>query len=357
MARVFTVYHCGTNFHRGRTDEVIANLAARTDGAEHRDWMITDGVGSTTSWNPLGKMALLDHHVQTSNGWKHTDVPCLSRLKGLVEGYGWQENVDHALEVIQAIAAGSNADWKQAVTTPAAINMAGWSRGAITCHMLAHALAKHRYLKSVPVNIFAFDPVPGPGNFKVEQVSLPANVRHYSAVVMEDESRRIMKPVVFDPGADESSGKKFKVIPLPGAHNTAVFWGQSEVGTIGAALAHRFLTKHGTRLRNPMLLSDVQFCELYAKVRMSLAEYRKKMGGALERFLLGSQARNIPNDFRGTAYFINAHHSRKFGTAFPALWRMLCHGAGSPADVERTAVAVRGRAPTTYQSLVRLGIL
>jgi hypothetical protein len=86
MPRVFTVYHCGTNFHRGRTDEVIANLAARTDGAENRDWMITDGVGSTTSWNPLGRMPLLDHPVQTSQGWKHIDVPCLSRLKGLVKG-------------------------------------------------------------------------------------------------------------------------------------------------------------------------------------------------------------------------------------------------------------------------------
>jgi hypothetical protein len=37
MPRVFTVYNCGTNFNRERTDEVIANLAARTEGAENRE--------------------------------------------------------------------------------------------------------------------------------------------------------------------------------------------------------------------------------------------------------------------------------------------------------------------------------
>src|SRR5262245_46783250 len=307
MPRVFTVYNCGTNFNREQTDEVIANLAARTEGAENRDWMINDGVGSKTSRNPLAKMPILSHPVQTSNGFKDIDPPLMARLKGLTEGYGWEENVDHALEVIQAIAMGSNPDWTKAIATPAAINMAGWSRGAITCHMLAHALAKHRFLRNIPVNIFAFDPVPGPGNFKLEQVSLPSNVNCYSAVVMEDECRRIMKPVVFDPGADEGSGKKFKSIPLPGEHNTGVFRTRSEIGTIAAALAHKFLTKHGTRLRDPMILTDLQFCELYAKVRMDLSKYRQMNGNSMHR-ILGTHVRNIPNIFRDTAYFINADH-------------------------------------------------
>jgi hypothetical protein len=357
MPRVFTVYNCGTNFNRERTDEVIANLAARTEGAENRDWMITDGVGSTPSSNPLGKMPILAQPRQTSRGWKDADAPWTARLKGITEGYGWEENVDHAVEVIQAIAMGSNPDWTRGITTPAAINMAGWSRGAITCHMLAHALAVHPYLKTIPVNIFAFDPVPGPGNFKAEQVSLPSNVNHCSAVVMEDECRQVMKPVTFDLGADEKSGKRFKTIPMPGAHNTAVLWARSEVGTIGAALAHQFLTRHGTRLRNPLILTDVQYCELYAKVRMDLLKYRKMKGSALQRRLLGTQARNVANNFRDTSYFINAHHARKFQKAFPALWRMLNTGSDGPEEVDRTAALLRGRAPTTYQSLVDVGIL
>jgi hypothetical protein len=234
--------------------------------------------------------------------------------------------------------------------------MAGWSRGAVTCHMLAHALAKHQFLKNIPVNIFAFDPVPGPGNFKLEQVSLPSNVSHYYAVVMEDESRAIMKPVMFDAGVDENSGKKFKTIPLPGEHNTAVLTVRSEVGTIGRALVDNFLTKHGTRLRDCLNLTHVQYCELYAKVRLDLSKYRTKTGNWLQH-ALGTQVRNVPNVFRDTGYFINAHHSHKFEKAFPTAWRMMRTGAGSPAEVDRAATLVRGLAPTTYQSLVDAGIL
>jgi hypothetical protein len=357
MARVFTVYNCGTGFNRERTDEVIANLASQTEGAENCDWMITDGVGSKPSSNPLAKTPGLDNPVQTYDGWKKTDPPPLAQLKGITEGYGWEDNVDHAVEVIQAIAIGSNPDWTVAITVPYAINMAGWSRGAITCHMLAHALVQHPYLKNIPVNIFAFDPVPGPDNFHLDQVSLPSNVNAYTAVIAEDESRSIMKPVVFNAGADDNSGMKFKTIPLPGAHNTAVLTTRSEVGTIGAALAHKFLTKHGTRLRDPLLLTDVQFCELYAKVRMDIAKYRQMQGSGLQRKLLGTQARNVPNNLRDTAYFINDHHCRKFAKAFPTLWQIMNTGAGSAAEVDRTAKLVRGMAPTTYQSLVEVGIL
>jgi hypothetical protein len=356
MTRVFTVYNCGTNFNRHRTDEVIANLATRTEGAENREWMITDGVGSTASWNPFARMPILTQPLQTSHGWKQIDAPLTARLKGIAEGYGWGENVDHALEVIQAIAAGSNPDWTRSVTTPSAVNMAGWSRGAVTCHMLAHALAKHPFLKNIPVNIFAFDPVPGPGNFKLEQVSLPSNVHSYTAVVMEDESRGILKPVIFDAGADENTGKKYKMIPLPGEHQTAVFSVRSEVGTIGRALVEHFLTKHGTRLRTALNLTNVQYCELYAKVRIDLAKYRELTGSRFQH-LLGTWVRNVPNRFRDTAYFINAHHAHKFARAFPRLWWMMNGGAGSPDDVDRAAALVRGLAPTTFESLTHVGIL
>jgi len=52
------VYNCGTNFNRQQTDEAIANQVARTEETENRDRMMNDGVGSTTSWNPLAKMAI-----------------------------------------------------------------------------------------------------------------------------------------------------------------------------------------------------------------------------------------------------------------------------------------------------------
>lgn len=50
---------------------------------------------------------------------------------------------------------------------PTQVNLIGqvWSRGGITCHMLANAMLKI-LLKDIPVNIFAIDPVPGPLNFQ-----------------------------------------------------------------------------------------------------------------------------------------------------------------------------------------------
>lgn len=346
MSRVFTVYNCGTGFNRERDEEIIASLAKRTEGSENRDWMINDGPGSAPKSKTSQAKTPGLHDPKT--GFK-TSAPAFAKLKGITEGYGWEQNVEHSLEVIKALIAGSN-------TPPTVINMSGWSRGAITCHMLAHALIKDPVTKELPVNIFAFDPVPGPHNFRVEQISLPSNVRHYTAIVMEDEARGIMKPVTFVDGQTDE-GKRFRTVPLPGAHNTAVITLKSEVGTIGAALAHKFLTKHGTKLRDPFLLDDVQFCELYARVRLDIVKYRAMTGSKLQKKLLGVFQRGVKNTFNDTAYFVNEHHARRFQKAFPEMYRMMSYGASSASAVDQEAGRIKGRAPTTYQSLVAVGII
>lgn len=347
MARVFTVYNCGTGFNRDHAEEVIANLAARTIGSENREWMINDGPGSTPG-KKKGTLARTPGLHDPKTGFK-TSAPAFAQLKGITEGYGWDHNVAHAMEVLKALIAGSN-------TPPTVVNMSGWSRGAITCHMLAHAMVKDPVTAGLPVNIFAFDPVPGPKNFRLEQISLPDNVRHYTAIVMEDEARGIMKPVTFVDGSDEE-GKRFKTVALPGAHNTAVLSLKSEVGTIGAALAHKFLTKHGTELRDPLLLDDVQFCELYARVRLDIAKYRAMTGSKLQKKLLGVFQRGVKNTFNDTAYFVNEHHARRFRKAFPGMYKLMSFGAPDRATVDREAAQIRSRAPTTYKSLVEVGII
>jgi hypothetical protein len=346
MARVFTVYNCGTGFNRDRSQEIIANLASRTEGSENREWMINDGPGSKPGSGPTLARTPGLHDPKTG---KKTSAPYFAQLKGITEGYGWDHNVAHSMEVIKAIIAGSK-------SPPTVINMSGWSRGAITCHMLAHALIKDPVTAALDVNIFAFDPVPGPNNFRLEQISLPSNVQHYTAIVMENEARGIMRPVTFVDGASDD-GKQFKTIPLPGAHGTGVLRVESEVGTIGAALAHKFLTKHGTTLRDPLLLDDVQFCELYARVRLDIAKYRSMTGSKLQKKLLGVFQRGVKNTFNDTAYFVNAHHARRFEKAFPGMYRMMSYGAQQAGDVDREAALVKSRAPTTYKSLVEVGII
>ena len=111
-------------------------------------------------------------------------------IRGVVSGYGWEHNIDHTMAVLNAT-----------LDLPHTINMAGWSRGATTCFMIAHALNENPRTKAIAVNICAVDPVSGPGNFDdPEKVTLPANVKSYAAIVQEDERRKIFKPALVGVG-------------------------------------------------------------------------------------------------------------------------------------------------------------
>jgi hypothetical protein len=53
--------------------------------------------------------------------------------------------------------------------------------------MLANAMLADPLLTTIPVNIFAIDPVPGMGNFQTEKVTLGRNVKEYVAFYARDE--------------------------------------------------------------------------------------------------------------------------------------------------------------------------
>jgi len=348
MSRIFTVYNCGTGFNRDRTDELVANLASRTGGSENRDWMITDGPGSSPSSRGRTPGTFDPKSGFATKGKLGSFV---AKIKGVVSGFGWEENVLHALEVMKAINAGSN----QKITT---VNMAGWSRGAITCAMLAHAMAGDAATKSIHINIFALDPVPGPGNFGPEQVTIPPNCLNYTGVFQEDEARKIMRPAVPDPLNDEESDTHYKFFFMPGAHNTGAMRLKSEVALIVAYLAHKFLSKHGTSISEKISLTPRDLCELYAKIRIDIKEYRKKKGSALQRKLLGNEARGmLDNPFRETAYFVNNHHRRQFEKVFPAVWRALSGAQVDGAALTAALQQVKTSAPTTWLSLQEVGIV
>ncbi|MGA7522786.1 MAG: hypothetical protein WBW84_09895 [Acidobacteriaceae bacterium] len=352
MPAVFTIYNCGTSHNRQNLDETVADLARRTGGAENRDWMINDGPGSyshpASSSAPaairgLAAQAKTPGTCDPVSGFREKTLFAVER--GAVDGFGWEENVAHTMAVLNAT-----------VDLPQTINMVGWSRGAITCFMIAHALQQNPRTSGIAVNIFAFDPVPGPGNFDdPNKVTLPTNVRAYVAVVQEDERRKIFRPTLID--ADEVGGIKAKFYCMPGGHSTGVFRTKTEVGLIGAFLAQRFLQKHGTQLNNPIFLTARDLCELYAKIRMDLAQYRSSGGGILA--LLGTQRRAVANRFQDTAYFINDHHANQFRKTFPQIWSALDRGVG---DAQQPAFQnalrfLQNSAPTTFQSLQQTGIL
>ena len=352
MPNVITIYNCGTSHNRQSLDETVANLASRTSGAENRDWIINDGPGSF-SRGAKGSASAYERGLAAKAQTPGTRNPvtglkegsCLTMLKGVASGEGWEHNVEHTMAVLDAT-----------IDLPSVINMAGWSRGAITCFMIAHALYENPRTRSIEVNIFAFDPVPGPGNFDdPHKVTLPPNVKNYAAVVQQDERRKIMKPTLISP--EEAPGVKAKFYYMPGGHCTPVFRTKNEVGLIAAFLAHKFLQKHGTRLNEPISLTPKDLCELYAKTRLEIAAYRKEHGGFLQ--VLGMHSRKTPNNFQDTPYFINEHHAHQFRKAFPQIWLALERGvsAGSAGAFDRAAQTLRSFAPTTYLSLQKVGVL
>jgi hypothetical protein len=169
-----------------------------------------------------------------------------------------------------------------------------------------------------------------------------------------------IRPALIDP--EEVSGVKARFYCMPGGHATGVFRIKTEVGLIGAFLAHRFLQKHGTQLNNPISLTARDLCELYAKIRMEIGHYRDSGGGMLT--FLGLQRRVVANRFQDTAYFINDHHANQFHAnqfrkTLPQIWCALDRGINSAgqATFQSALRFLRNSAPTTFQSLQQVGIL
>ncbi|MGE8323795.1 MAG: hypothetical protein ACN6OX_12035 [Pseudomonas sp.] len=264
---VFTAYFCGTGSHRfddGNPNfwngELVSTLASNDQGREFAHWIAVDGPGSGN---------LQDDQLFVEPGGYFN-------WSGQLFGRGWEENVNHVLQVIKGKSswqrtrlneeeyqhlksagvpipdATSSASWfwrtydygerhpapqelqEQVINLfrkprlPTQVNLVGWSRGGISCHMLANAMAQDPELQGVPVNIFAIDPVPGVGNLQSERVSLASNVREYVGFYSRDERSRGFACVV--PSVDP--GTRVCLYPIPGRHATLV--GNASVDGAGA---------------------------------------------------------------------------------------------------------------------------
>lgn len=343
MPRVFTVYFCGTGFNRERKDELIGNLASITSGMEarpgnysmHDAWMIHDGPGSTA-------------HVAGSGAHTPGSGP-FKVLRGSLFGHGWDQNVADAMSAIRFTMTNNP------ITT---VNMAGWSRGAVTCHMLAHALAKDPVTAGINVNIFAVDPVAGPGHASAaDKHTLARNVLRYQCVLSEHESRRIMKPVDVDRMHEHAPDAAFWVLRIPGEHSTGVLNG-TPAGKLIWGLAHRFLSRHGTMLTRAIHHSPLDVCELYAGIRYYMPLFAAMHGTTGHQ--LGRENRdNLRNAFLNHHYWVNGHHQRNFLKAFPGVARVienpnLVANAGLfDTELERVGAS----APWTYTSMRKLGLV
>lgn len=314
---VLTIYFCGTGstkFDDTHTDywqgELIARLANSSLGREFAEWVVIDGPGSGD--------------LQADDLWtKFTSYP----WTGVSFGSGWEENVKHATNIIKGkfdwertklteqqyntlknakipiedvVVSGSwynrTYDYGDRLVTqqqlqaqivktfrkgslPSRVNLVGWSRGGISCHMLANAMFNDSELKKIPVNIFAIDPVPGASNFQSERVTLKSNVKEYIGFYARDE-----RSVGFDcviPTTDPAT--TISVFPMPGRHATLVGNASADGKNAGTALkepglvvrhfAERCLTAWGTKLDKQLNLTAGNLLEYADVIANSDAAY------------------------------------------------------------------------------------
>jgi hypothetical protein len=254
---VFTVFFCGTGSNKFDTlnnsywdGELVSRLASQMANREYADWTIIDGPGS-------GNLQA-DDLFTAPGGYGMT---------GTLFGKGWEENVSHAVNMIKGHTtwarktlnqkdydrlknAGvpiadvetqgswlwrtynygnrkiSQQELQEAIIKqfrkggiiPKQVNLVGWSRGGISCHMLANAMLADPALKHINVNIFAIDPVPGALNFQKERVKLGVNVKQYVGFYARDERSKGFSCVI----PETAPGTAMHIYPMAGRHATLV---------------------------------------------------------------------------------------------------------------------------------------
>jgi hypothetical protein len=317
---VFTIFFCGTgstkydslheNYWNG---ELVSTLADNMGSREFADWVVINGPGS-------GNLQADELFTEPKGyGWT-----------GAAFGKGWHENVQHALNLVRG-----KCDWQRTKLTeaeyvrlknaglpvhkveetdswlwrhydygdrkvtqqqlqeqiikthrkggviPSQINLVGWSRGGVSCHMLANALLVDPALRKIPVNIFAIDPVPGPLNSQLEKITLSSNVKQYVAFYARDERSKGFACVI----PDTPPTTQVSIFPMAGRHATLVgnasLTGASgpgalnEPGILVRHYAERCLTRWGAQLTKTLNLSDQDVSRLHQSTVMQDSSFLK----------------------------------------------------------------------------------
>ena len=300
--RTFTIFCHGTGGHRhGRDLELISELGAaywgrgetNDENAFYRQhyqktFLILDGPGTTnmpatSGGEPIGLATLFDpRHAMPGDFVPNTlDKPLKltgrvsdTKLKktfflaqrGEFMGDGWDDNVAHALFVLDHL--------KEQGRFPERINLAGWSRGSVTCLKLANAI-EGRYAAGRPfyvqkdltkgyaadnlrvfypalskgelvspdaieINMFLIDPVPGRfgadgltfGSDRSDEIFppdeqdyqvIPGMVRRCIITLANDEQREGFAPLDADDIRVLHPERSSVVwLPFPGIHSTQV---------------------------------------------------------------------------------------------------------------------------------------
>ncbi len=93
------------------------------------------------------------------------------------------------------------------------VNLVGWGRGGVSCHMLANLLRPH----NISINILAIDPVTGT-DFAPDQITLGSNVKEYVGLYARDERSASLPCIV----PDTDPNTRVHIYPIAGRHTTLI---------------------------------------------------------------------------------------------------------------------------------------
>ncbi len=380
---IFTIYCHGSGGHRDKPDkEIVSYMGRRATGTEYENYLILDGVGGkpkgkdnpnpmagTFNWADRNKSAKGGTSIEMGGG-----LAVKSALKANLAGHGVEDNARHAVVAV--------ANLRQ---LPDTINLVGWSRGAITCLVIANLLydptTTEGLFRSIDVNIFAIDPVAGMevgvGKDSESRRLIPPTVKNYVGILATGENRTTFKPQDLSrvQVSDKSSNVMF--LPFPGKHSTVAQDNDPkgiEVSNICFSLAHRFFANFGTvQTERSKVMSNSSMLESYSTILVQWKQYSKIKQKGLMQFAIGKGfgkrevAKNLEQYTKHSDYFINEHHRLLFESMCPNLYRWLftattpVQGLSSKVVASNSQIGSEVAAawmvrPKFIESLERLGV-
>ncbi|MEO0387749.1 MAG: hypothetical protein AAF281_09505, partial [Pseudomonadota bacterium] len=347
---VVTLYFCGSGNHRDKDDKfAIPRLYKETKGDRR---IIFDGPGGAAiprtealmkAVESGGNIARSPRHRTHSSAWDAMLQNKHGTMTTGATGVGTQSNIVMALQWLWE-------KWYEAEFSD--INLAGFSRGAVSCIMLAHSIqaAGFPVLRPMRVNIFTFDPVPGGKNdFKNkgtfgatgragDPTTLAPCVASYRSILQENISKRMMGVIPKDKNfkcvvptytgghADRTVQELF---PMPGKHSDGSKYAQRfGPGEIGMHLAQEFLEAHGTEFKTSFKRTDRDLIETYAVIRGNYTDTGRADGGKLSPSKY--RAPLVSNPLRDHDFYINAHHEDLMLRNHGELYRAIATATTNP---------------------------
>lgn len=256
---------------------------------------------------------------------KKTLIPAaISEAVGAATGWGVEDNLIEMLLIIE-----------QQRPLPTTINLCGFSRGADTCLRFANLMDK--YYPAIKINIFAVEPVAGPGRREViEGRNIPSNVQHYvSTLALHQKNPLFEAQDLSRLQAEDVDHTIVETLPFPGTHGKHSKIQEGKEKTHSASelitdLAVQYLQQWGTTFRSepPYLVdpqdgnppyyknrepqSDQQLLNKYAQMIFNKEVYGKP--ATLTRFFVTRINDYVPIL---PQCFVNQHHLKLFAKTYP----------------------------------------